>query len=128
MPAYAAARLAGVGLVVRVAFTTNGTVLAPWQLGKNTKRHERTSRSGIPSTPPVPLKTYHSKSSVEAPDAQWRRVTATGRSTFRTGLVLYDCAWAFVAPFVVGGPASTMDPCGPRWARTYRNPHLPVGR
>ena len=54
-------------------------VLAPWQLGK----HDRTSRENQQiehslNTTPVPLKTLLPQQDSSAPDAQWRRVTATG--------------------------------------------------
>ena len=54
-------------------------VLAPWQLGK----HNRTSRENNQidyslNTPPVALKTLLPQQNSSAPDAQWRRVTATG--------------------------------------------------
>ena len=66
--------------VVVVAFTyLCFTVLAPWQLGKNT----RTSRENQQieyslSTAPVPLKTILPQQDSSAPNEQWRRVTATG--------------------------------------------------
>lgn len=56
------------------------TVLAPWQLGKNT----RTSRENHQieaslSAQPVPVTQFLPQQDSSAPDAQWRRVTATGR-------------------------------------------------
>ena len=55
------------------------TVLAPWQLGKNT----RTSRENHQieaslSAQPVPVTSLLPRQDSSAPDAQWRRVTATG--------------------------------------------------
>lgn len=55
------------------------TVLAPWQLGKNT----RTSRENHQieaslSAEPVPVTSVLPRQDSSAPDAQWRRVTATG--------------------------------------------------
>jgi len=54
-------------------------VLAPWQLGKNT----RTSRENHQieyslNTPPVSLKNLLPQQDSSTSDAQWRRVTATG--------------------------------------------------
>ena len=56
------------------------TVLAPWQLGKNTRtsRENRQIEASL-SAEPVPVKTYLPRQDSSAPEAQWRRVTATGR-------------------------------------------------
>src|SRR6185436_18902873 len=55
------------------------TVLAPWQLGKNTKTsRENTQISNSLTADPVPLTTFLPQQDSSAPDAQWRRVTATG--------------------------------------------------
>lgn len=56
------------------------TVLAPWQLGKNT----RTSRENHQieaslSADPVPVTSVLPHQDSSAPDAQWQQVTATGR-------------------------------------------------
>lgn len=67
--------------LVVVAFTYLClTVLAPWQLGKNT----RTSRENHQieaslSADPVALTSVLPHQDSSAPDAQWQRVTATGR-------------------------------------------------
>lgn len=88
------------------------TVLAPWQLGKNT----RTSRENHQieaslSADPVPVTSVLPRQDSSAPDAQWRRVTATGRylpaaevlARLRVidGAPAYEVLTAFV---VDGGP------------------------
>jgi len=56
------------------------TVLAPWQLGKNTKTsHENNQIEASLSADPVPVTSFLPQQDSSAPDAQWRRVTATGR-------------------------------------------------
>src|SRR5919197_6704543 len=56
------------------------TVLAPWQLGKNTKTSRENSQiSHSLTADPVQLTTLLPHQDSSAPDAQWRRVTATGR-------------------------------------------------
>ena len=54
-------------------------VLAPWQLGKNTRtsRENHQIESSL-NTAPVPLKTFLPQQDSSNPNAQWRRVTATG--------------------------------------------------
>ncbi len=66
--------------VVVIAFTyLCFSVLAPWQLGKNTKTsRENNQIQQSLTTAPVPLKTLLPQQDSSAPDAQWRRVTATG--------------------------------------------------
>src|SRR5256885_14864778 len=54
------------------------TVLAPWQLGKNTKTsRENQQISASLTADPVPVKTYLPQQDSSAADAQWRRGTAT---------------------------------------------------
>ncbi len=55
------------------------TVLAPWQLGKNTttSRENRQINASL-SADPVALTSVLPQQDSSAPDAQWRRVTATG--------------------------------------------------
>lgn len=56
------------------------TVLAPWQLGKNTKTSRENQQIEASLTAdPVPVTTFLPQQDSSAPDAQWRRVTATGR-------------------------------------------------
>lgn len=56
------------------------TVLAPWQLGKNTStsRENRQIEASL-SAEPVPVTSVLPRQDSAAPDEQWRRVTATGR-------------------------------------------------
>ena len=104
--------------LVVVAFTyLCFTVLAPWQLGKNT----RTSRENQQieyslSTVPVPLKTMLPQQNSSAPNEQWRRVTATGhylpdvQVLARLRVVDGDQAFEVLAPFVVDdGPTVLVD-------------------
>lgn len=93
------------------------TVLAPWQLGK----HNRTSRENHQieyslNTPPVPLKTLLPQQDSAAPDAQWRRVTATGhylpdvQVLARLRVVRGEQAFEVLAPFAVDdGPTVLVD-------------------
>lgn len=55
------------------------TVLAPWQLGKNTRtsRENHQIESSL-SAAPVPVTSVLPRQDSSAPEAQWRRVTATG--------------------------------------------------
>ena len=68
-------------IVVVIAFAyLCFTVLAPWQLGKNTE----TSRQNAQITQslkadPVPVTSLLPQQDSTAPDEQWRLVTATGR-------------------------------------------------
>jgi cytochrome oxidase assembly protein ShyY1 len=92
-------------------------VLAPWQLGKNT----RTSRENHQieyslNTAPVPLKTVLPQQDSSAPDAQWRRVTATGHYLpdvavlARLRVVDAEQAFEVLVPFVVDdGPTVLVD-------------------
>src|SRR5215467_6001728 len=55
------------------------TVLAPWQLGKNTRTsRENNQISASLQADPVPVTSVLPHQDSTAPDAQWRRVTATG--------------------------------------------------
>ncbi|WP_046319398.1 SURF1 family protein [Mycobacterium sp. UM_Kg1] len=56
------------------------TVLAPWQLGKNTTTSRANSQLERALTAePVPVTTLLPQQDSSAPDEQWRPVTATGR-------------------------------------------------
>lgn len=88
------------------------TVLAPWQLGKNT----RTSRENHQieysmSAEPVAVQTLLPHQDSSAPDAQWRRVTATGhyladkQVLVRLRVIGGAPAYEVLTPFAVdGGP------------------------
>ena len=67
--------------LVVVAFTYLClTVLAPWQLGKNTRTsRENNQIETALSADPMPVTSVLPRQDSSAPDAQWRRVTATGR-------------------------------------------------
>jgi cytochrome oxidase assembly protein ShyY1 len=93
------------------------TVLAPWQLGKNTKTsRENTQISQSLTADPVPLKTYLPHQDSSAPDTQWRRVTATGhylpdqQVLARLRVIDGDPAFEVLTPFAVdGGPVVLVD-------------------
>jgi cytochrome oxidase assembly protein ShyY1 len=104
--------------VVVIAFTyLCFSVLAPWQLGKNTKTsRENDQIQQSLTSPPVALKTLLPEQDSSAPDAQWRRVTATGRYLADKQLVVRlrtaegDPAMEVLLPFVVdGGPTVLVD-------------------
>ncbi|WP_292991221.1 SURF1 family protein [Mycobacterium sp.] len=104
--------------VVVIAFTyLCFSVLAPWQLGKNT----RTSRANDQiqhslATDPVPLKTILPQQDSTAADSEWRRVSATGhylvdkQVVARLRVAEGDQAMEVLLPFVVdGGPTVLVD-------------------
>jgi cytochrome oxidase assembly protein ShyY1 len=104
--------------VVVVAFTyLCFSVLAPWQLGKNTKTsRENNQIQQSLNTAPVPLKSLLPQQDSSAPDAQWRSVTATGHYLADKQLVVRlrvaegDPAMEVLLPFVVdGGPTVLVD-------------------
>lgn len=54
-------------------------VLAPWQLGKNTRTSKENNQiEASLSADPVPVTSLLPQQDSSAPDAQWRQVTATG--------------------------------------------------
>ena len=56
------------------------TVLAPWQLGKNTKTSRENSQIAASlAADPVPVTSILPQQDSSAPDDQWRRVAATGK-------------------------------------------------
>ena len=104
--------------VVVVAFTyLCFTVLAPWQLGKNTKTsRENDQIQHSLTTAPVPLTTLLPQQNSSAPDAQWRRVTATGhylpdkQVVARLRVAEGDPSMEVLIPFAVdGGPTVLID-------------------
>jgi cytochrome oxidase assembly protein ShyY1 len=104
--------------VVVIAFTyLCFSVLAPWQLGKNTKTsRENDQIQHSLTTEPVPLKTLLPQQDSSAPDGQWRRVTATGhylpdkQVVARLRVAEGDQAMEVLLPFVVdGGPTVLVD-------------------
>jgi cytochrome oxidase assembly protein ShyY1 len=88
------------------------TVLAPWQLGKNTKTSRENDQIAYSLTAdPVPVTTILPQQDSVAPDDQWRRVTATGhylpdaQVLARLRVVDGDPAYEVLVPFAVdGGP------------------------
>ena len=94
------------------------TVLAPWQLGKNTKTsRENAQISRSLTADPVPVTTLLPQQDSSAPDEQWRRVTATGPLPARRrrcwpgcGSIDGEPAFEVLVPFAVdGGPTVLVD-------------------
>jgi cytochrome oxidase assembly protein ShyY1 len=93
------------------------TVLAPWQLGKNTKTSRENSQIERSVTAdPVPVTALLPHQDSSAPDAQWRRVTATGhyrpesQVLARLRVIDGDPAFEVLAQFAVdGGPTVLVD-------------------
>ncbi|UNB55072.1 SURF1 family protein [Mycolicibacterium sp. YH-1] len=93
------------------------TVLAPWQLGKNTKTtRENAQISSSLTSEPVPVTSVLPRQDSKAPDDAWKRVTATGRY-LPEGQVLArlrsidgEPAFEVLTPFAVdGGPNVLVD-------------------
>jgi cytochrome oxidase assembly protein ShyY1 len=104
--------------VVVIAFTyLCFTVLAPWQLGKNTKTsRENDQIQQSLTSDPVPLKTVLRQQDSSSSDGQWRRVTATGhyvpdkQVVARLRVAEGDQAMEVLVPFVVDdGPIVLVD-------------------
>lgn len=105
-------------------------VLAPWQLGKNTRtsRENHQIESSL-NTPPVPVKRLLPQQDSSAPGAQWRRVTASGhylpdvQVLARLRVVEGDPAFEVLAPFVVDdGPTVLVDR---GYVRPAQGSHVP---
>lgn len=93
------------------------TVLAPWQLGTNTKtsRENHQIQASL-SADPVPVTALLPHQDSSAPGAQWRRVTATGHYLpvppvlARLRVIGGAPAYEVLAPFAVdGGPVVLVD-------------------
>jgi cytochrome oxidase assembly protein ShyY1 len=104
--------------LVVIAFTyLCFTVLAPWQLGKNTKTSRQNNQiEQSLDTAPVPLKTLLPQQDSSASDAQWHRVTATGhylpdaQVLARLRVVDGEPAFEVLTPFAVdAGPTVLVD-------------------
>lgn len=104
--------------VVAIAFAyLCFTVLAPWQLGKNTKTsRENAQIAASLGADPVPLTSLLPHQDSAAPDQQWKRVTATGRYLndaqvlARLRVIDGDPAFEVLVPFAVdGGPTVLVD-------------------
>jgi cytochrome oxidase assembly protein ShyY1 len=120
--------------VVVIAFTyLCFSVLAPWQLGKNTKTsRENDQIQQSLTTAAVPLKTLLPQQDSSAPDAQWRRVTATGHYLADKQLLVRlrvadgDPALEVLVPFIVdGGPTVLVDRGYVRPEQGSRVPPIP---
>lgn len=93
------------------------TVLAPWQLGKNTAvSQEQHQLEYALTADPVPVATFLPQQDSTATDAQWRLVTATGRYLpdgqvlVRLRVVDGEPAFEVLVPFAVdGGPTVLVD-------------------
>jgi cytochrome oxidase assembly protein ShyY1 len=105
-------------ILVVIAFTyLCFMVLAPWQLGKNTRTsRENQQIENSLNTAPVPLKTLLPQQNSSALSAQWRRVTTTGhylpdaQVLARLRVVEGDQAFEVLVPFVVDdGPTVLVD-------------------
>ncbi len=110
------------------------TVLAPWQLGKNTRtsRENRQIEHSL-TTPPVPLDQLLPQPDSPLADAKWRRVTATGhyrpdvQVLARLRVVDGAPALEVLAPFVVdGGPTVLVDRGYIRPEQDARLPQIPA--
>ncbi|MCB0948006.1 MAG: SURF1 family protein [Mycobacterium sp.] len=93
------------------------TVLAPWQLGKNTATsRENAQIARALDADPVPVTTFLPQQDSAAPEDQWQPVTATGRYLpdgqvlARLRLVDGEPAFEVLVPFAVdGGPTVLVD-------------------
>ncbi|MCX2932652.1 SURF1 family protein [Mycobacterium sp. CVI_P3] len=93
------------------------TVLAPWQLGKNSKANRENHQIETSlKADPVPVTTLLPHQDSSAPDAQWRQVTATGhylpddQVLARLRVVGGAPAFEVLVPFAVdGGPTVLVD-------------------
>jgi cytochrome oxidase assembly protein ShyY1 len=93
------------------------TVLAPWQLGKNTKTsRENAQIANSLSQAPVPVTSVLPHQDSSAPGERWRQVTATGRYQAdaqvlaRLRVVDGNPAYEVLLPFHVdGGPTVLVD-------------------
>jgi cytochrome oxidase assembly protein ShyY1 len=121
--------------LVVIAFTyLCFSVLAPWQLGKNTKTsRENDQIQQSLTTAPVALKTLLPQQDSSAPNAQWRRVTATGhyladkQVVARLRVAEGDPSLEVLLPFVVdGGPTVLVDRGYVRPEQGSRVPPIPA--
>lgn len=110
------------------------TVLAPWQLGKNTKTsRENAQISRSLTADPVPVTSLLPHQDSSAPDDQWRRVTATGRYLpeaqvlARLRVIDGDPAFEVLVPFAVdGGPVVLVDRGYVRPVQASQVPEIPA--
>ncbi len=121
------------GVVVAAFAYLCFTVLAPWQLGKNTatSRENRQLEHAL-TAEPVALTTLLPQQDSAASDAQWRLVTATGRYLadkhvlVRLRVVEGEPAFEVLAPFAVEhGPTVLVNRGYLRPERGSRVPRIP---
>lgn len=121
------------GLVVVAFAYLCFSVLAPWQLGKNTttSRENQQIEASL-SADPVAVTTALPQQDSSAPDAQWRLVTAAGRylpeRTVLVRLRVIDGAPAFevLTPFAVrGGPTVLVNRGYVRPVEVTKVPQIP---
>ena len=110
------------------------TVLAPWQLGKNTdtSRENRQIQAAL-DVDPVPVRELLPQQDSDASQAQWRKVTATGRylpaAQVLARLRVVDGAPAYevLIPFAVeGGPTVLVNRGYVRPAQGTAVPDIPA--
>lgn len=109
------------------------TVLAPWQLGKNTATSRENSQLQHALTAEaVPLTALLPQQDSAAPDAQWRPVTATGKYLpdaqvlVRLRVVEGEPAFEVLVPFAVdGGPTVLVNRGYVRPVQASRVPAIP---
>ena len=120
--------------VVVIAFTyLCFSVLAPWQLGKNTRTtRENHQIEHSLTTPPVALRELVPQQDSSAAGAQWRRVTVTGhyrpdvQVLARLRVVDGEPALEVLAPFIAdGGPTVLVDRGYIRPEQDSRLPPIP---
>jgi cytochrome oxidase assembly protein ShyY1 len=110
------------------------TVLAPWQLGKNTTTsRENAQISHSLTADPVPVTDFLPRQESAAPDAAWRRVTATGRYhpdaqvLARLRVIEGEPAFEVLVPFTVdGGPTVLVDRGYVRPVEASKVPEIPA--
>lgn len=109
------------------------TVLAPWQLGKNSRTNRENNQIAASlNAAPVSVTTYLPHQDSAAPDAQWRRVTATGHYVgpaqvlARLRVVGGEPAFEVLVPFMVdGGPTVLVDRGYVRPVQASKVPEIP---
>lgn len=110
------------------------TVLAPWQLGKNSRTNRENNQIAASlNADPVPVTTFLPHQDSAAPDAQWRRVTATGhyigpaQVLARLRVVGGEPAFEVLVPFMVdGGPTVLVDRGYVRPVQASKVPEIPA--
>ncbi len=107
------------------------TVLAPWQLGKNTETsRENKQISESVQADPVPLTDFLPHQDSAAPDQQWRLVTATGhyladkQILARLRVIEGEAAYEVLTPFDVSGGPTVLVNRG--WVRPVQGSGVPI--